>query len=385
MLEKSRTEWSYYNPVQVIFGDGAVEMLPDFLPWGKILLVTTPGFTRRGLTGRISDLLSNRALLVFDRVTPNPSLTDLEKSTKSLRDEGIQAVVGLGGGSVLDSAKVFSFLLGLSGRDFSLRGYFEKGGDLPQAETLPMLSIPTTAGTGSEVTPFATVWDMQNERKYSLASPGLFTRTALLDPELTLTLPGEITVMSGLDALSHAFEAIWNNNSAPVTTGHAIRAISLILGNLVSLKDDLKNLALRSRLMEASLLAGLAISNTRTALAHSISYPLTARFKIPHGLACSFTLPGILEFNAASDDGRLAETASLLGSGSIAGLQITLLEMLQELAVDKMLKGYITSIDEIAALIPQMYTPGRTENNLRGATRGQIKDILTASWDGLFR
>lgn len=357
-------------------GVGALKQLSGYLGEGKVLLVTTPGFTKRGLTRTLTALIGKRKHIVLDNVKPNPTIGALDEDTVQLCNEDIRQIIALGGGSAIDSAKVLSFLLA-AGSDFHLRDYFEQGGGLPDVRTLPLVAIPTTAGTGSEVTPFATVWDMVGEKKYSLASPQLFARTALLDPELTLTLPRELTIVTGLDALSHALESLWNRNANPLTRIYALRAVALILETLPALANELDNIEHRARMMEASLLAGLAISGSRTALAHSISYPITARYGMPHGLACSFTLPAILEFNAAADDGRLLEAARALGLASVAALQEALLEMYRQLGVHKLVGQYVKTTEDLLELALQMFTPGRADNNLREVAQGDIKKILT--------
>jgi len=260
-----------------------------------------------------------------------------------------------------------------------LRGHFEEQSPLPDIRPLPLTAIPTTAGTGSEVTPFATIWDLSGEKKYSLSSPRLFARRALLDPKLTLTLPRDLTVVTGLDALSHALESLWNRCANPITRAYALRAAAIALETLPALAIDLKNTELRTKMMEASLLAGLAISGSRTALAHSISYPITARYGMPHGLACSFTLPAILEFNAAADDGRLLDAARALGFASLGGFVEGIAELFKQLGVRDLLEQYIQGADDLLILVPQMFTPGRADNNLRGLSSAQLREIIGRS------
>lgn len=378
-LHQTGFPWSFHNPVHLVAGGGILEQLPQHLGEGKALLVTTAGFTKRGLTEKIAGLLGDREVVILDSVSPNPTVDKLEEDARQLGEQGLRQIVALGGGSAIDSAKVLSFLLA-AGREFSLRRHFEEQSPLPDIRPLPHIAIPTTAGTGSEVTPFATVWDLPGEKKYSLASPHLFARTALLDPELTLTLPRDLSVVTGLDALSHALESLWNRNANPITRAYALGAAAVALETLPVLAADLQNGALRARMMEASLLAGLAISGSRTALAHSISYPITARYGMPHGLACSFTLPAILEFNAAADDGRLLGAARALGFTSVAAFKTGLAEIYRRLGVKGMVEQYVQGAGDLEALAPQMFTPGRADNNLRGVDRGALGEILARSF-----
>ena len=159
----------------------------------------------------------------------------------------------------------------------------------------PIYAFPTTSGTSSELTHWATVWDNDAFIKHSLSSEILYPKEAFYDPRLTLSLSRETTIHTALDALSHAFESIWNNNANAISTHHALRSIEIILRDLPALAENLQSLELRTNIMQASMCAGLAFSNTQTALAHALSYPLTMRFGTAHGLACSFSLPLLLE------------------------------------------------------------------------------------------
>jgi phosphonate metabolism-associated iron-containing alcohol dehydrogenase len=200
-------------------------------------------------------------------------------------------IVALGGGSAMDTAKVVA----ASDGDFArVRTYVETGKGAEKLGRTPIIAVPTTAGTGSEVTCWATVWDTANKKKYSLSRPELYPEVAILDPEVTLGIPRALTVSTGLDALSHALESLWNTNANPVSANNAVFAAQEVLECLPPLAKDLHNLELRSRLMRASLFAGLAFSNTKTALAHSMSYHFTLHHGVPHGIACSFSLPLVM-------------------------------------------------------------------------------------------
>lgn len=378
--------WNYFsNKKHISFGQGSLDNLPSLAAnvlahhrvkrQNRILLVTAPCFTDMGVTDRVRLLLDTKRLQILDNVQPNPELSYIESTVKELLDQNIGIVIGLGGGSTIDTAKALSFVLS-SGDQMSLRSHFEAGIDLPQVQPFPVIAIPTTAGTGSEVTPFATIWDRECVSKYSLASSSLCPQIALLDPELTLSLPENMTVSSGLDALSQGLEAIWNRNATPITTLYALRAIKIVLDTLPRLVTSLNIIADRTRMLEASLLSGLAISTTRTALAHSISYPITARYGVPHGLACSFTLPALLEFNSSADDGRLKEIARQLGSDSVHGLVDRLAKFLASLGTHARLRQYIHRIDDLIDLAPRMLTPGRADNNLHTADIVDVIEIL---------
>jgi len=340
-----------------------------------MLLITSPGMVRRGTADTVMKAWSGVEWEVCAEVEPNPRLDALDQLADRLQGCRAEGMVGLGGGSAVDSAKILGVLLGMKGK-FSLHRHFREGQPLPQGGSIPVIAIPTTSGTGSEVTPFATVWDLKESRKYSLSGDPLFPQAALLAPELTYGLPWEVTLATGMDALCQAMESIWNRHASPITlelARHAAREAWQVMrqGNAV-----LDSPELRERLMKASLLAGLAISQTRTALCHSISYPITARFGVPHGMACGFVLPAVLRFNAVADDGRLQELALDLGFTSAATLADGLESWLKEMGIPALLTRHGVTPDKLISLVPEMITPGRADNNLRRAEGDDVAEIL---------
>ena len=319
-------------------------------------------------------------MAVIDDVSPNPDLHDVQAQADGLRAAGVKVVLAVGGGSAIDSAKAIARLLGQ-------RTSLDLAVMLRDAETcqpdpaLPVIAVPTTSGTGAEVTPFGTVWDHEAGKKYSVVGDDLYPALAVLDPELTLALPEEVTVSSGLDAISHALESTWNRNATPVSLGLAARSLKLSLPALPIAASEPDNIGARADMLQASMLAGLAISQSRTALAHSISYPITATFGLPHGFACSFTLPALLEFNATADDGRLAELARVLDCPGTAGLVAILNALFKDLDVNRYLSKYVPDRAAIQALSDQMFAPGRAENNLREASAADVANLLDQATD----
>jgi len=241
----------------------------------------------------------------------------------------VDGILAVGGGSAIDTAK--SLMVGTaSGRFDELVALLASGAPFAPHQVKPLIAVPTTAGTGSEVTPWATVWDRAAGRKHSLHLPETWPEAAVIDPDLMLTLPASVTVQSGLDALSHALESIWNVNANPISDAHAVAAASEVMATLPALLANLADRELRSRMALAALRAGLAFSNTKTALAHSISYEMTLRFGLPHGIACSFTLPMVLERAVGTDAGRDAVLAAIFG-GDLA-------------AAPRRLRGFLASV-----------------------------------------
>jgi len=374
--------WTHYNPVRVLFQPGALKRIADHVDSPRVALVTTPGFKRRGTVDSIADALGSRVVDIIDDVKPNPDVDEVQTQSIRLRTKRPDTLIALGGGSTIDTAKALARLL-TEPEGTSLMTLLREGATAATGLALPVVAIPTTAGTGAEVTPFGTVWDHAGKMKYSIVGEDLFPKLAILDPELTLDMPSEVTTSSGLDSISHALESAWNRNATPVTLGLVTKSLRLSMQSLTAASENPDDIRARAGMMQASMLAGLAISQTRTALAHSISYPLTANFDLPHGLACSFTLPALLTFNAEADDGRLADLARGVGYTDTDSLARELTELFDRLGVGKYLARYLPDRPSILALSEQMFAPGRAENNLREASQEQVSALVTDSLDAL--
>lgn len=345
-----KTNWNYYNPVTIKAAAGMLNSLPNLVTEGHWLLVTTPGFTRRGLTDRIKALLPNIELTVHDNITPNPELDDLEQATKELKQKNLAGILALGGGSVMDAAKVLAVTIP-SGIPNPLTQTLRQSVKNNWQAKLPLIAIPTTSGTGAEVTPFATVWDQTEHKKHSVVGDKVFPDIALMDPELTLNLPETETLHTGLDAVSHALESLWNVNRMPVSQSFAMQALELAETALPQVITTPQNLEARAAMQQSSVLAGLAISQTRTAIAHSISYPLTSHFGIPHGLACSFSLERIID--------HYLERGT--PEAPIKQLMLNIKTMLESLNLGKHVQEY-TDNAQVLKLKDEMFHPDRAGN-----------------------
>jgi phosphonate metabolism-associated iron-containing alcohol dehydrogenase len=324
---------NYFNPVHSVYGPGALLSLPKLLGGRKAALVTFPEARQLGLLARLEGVLGAQLACVIDQVLPNPDVAELARTYEDFwRDHAdVEVIVAVGGGSAIDTAK--ALMVGTaSGRFNELIDLLAIGAAFTPHAVKSLIAVPTTAGTGSEVTPWATIWDRERQKKYSLHLPQTWPSVAVIDPELMLSLPASVTLQSGLDALSHALESIWNVNANPVSDTFAVAAVSDILDVLPRLMRDLSNLELRGRMALAALKAGMAFSNTKTALAHSISYEMTLRFGLPHGIACSFTLPMVLERAIGADPARDAVLAQVF-DGDLEGAPRRLRDFLGRVGV----------------------------------------------------
>ena len=285
--------FTYYMPTRIVYGENSFSDIGKYINGRRTLLVTSQGFVKRGLIDKVKSL-TNNIVEVVSEVKSHPEFKDLEITYNKIKEIDFDLILAIGGGSVLDASKFFSVQNEKKEYQFVediIKGKIAKKG----YRLIPIISIPTTAGTGSEITPWATIWDMDEKKKYSLHLPDLFSETAIYDPTLTLSVPKDITIQTGLDTLSHALESIWNKNANSITIDYAIKSAKLIMDNLLKLSNDLENIEYRDNIMQACMYAGLAFSNTQTAIAHAMSYYITAYKGINHGIACSFTLPMLID------------------------------------------------------------------------------------------
>lgn len=241
--------------------------------------------------------------------------------------------------------------------------------------TIPSMFLPTTHGTASEVTMWGTVWNITEEKKYSISHPDLYPTLAILDGNLTLSLPLDISIMTTMDALSHSFEAIWNKNANAKSTNYAIEAICLILINIEKLKNDLNNISLRDKLLKAANLAGLAFSNTKTAAAHSISYPLTSHYGIPHGIASSLPLIPLLHINKKH---IIKELNLIIDKLKLSNLQELVLKMngIPKGFIKYSLSEWGVKKHEIDIIAPECFAKNRIENNIIELSQTDVYSIL---------
>lgn len=378
MLER----WEYHGSAHIVCGAGARERVGSLCGTGDYLLAcSSRAYERFGLD-RADWLPPSGCLTRFDIDAANPDLDWLDAEAGRFRGRPWAGLIAIGGGSVLDSAKVMSCLLADNG--FSLDAHFRGGQPAPEGPCLPVMALPTTAGTGSEVTPFATVWDTAHEVKRSLLSAGMIPRHAVIDPELTRSMPRDITISSGLDALNQALESIWNRNATPLSMALAKEALVRSWRHLDGAVSEPGNMEHRSAMAHAALLSGMAISQSRTALCHAISYPVTLHFGVPHGLACGFTMAAVLAFNMPADDGRLAHAARLLGFESAPALQAAMVQRLRYLRVGSAVAQHVPGgLPALLDALAEFRDADRAGNNLRPASEGDVRRILSEAWNEL--
>ncbi len=285
-------DFNFHLPTEIIYGCGKVMELKQLISKDvhNILIVTDRNvFEKSGVKAQVLGQLKDCRVKVFDEVEENPSIETIRKGTKIAKDNDVQLILGIGGGSPIDAAKgiaVFSTNKG------NIKEYLE--GKALTADPIPIISIPTTSGTGTEVTPYAIFTDIENGKKMCLSSPKIFPKFSIIDPELTYSMPEHIIVNTGVDTLTHAIEAYLSTVTFPLNDIFAINSIEIVLENLnrASKKDQ----EAMNKMAYASMLAGITIAHASTILLHIMGYPLTIFHGIPHGKANGILLPAFFNF-----------------------------------------------------------------------------------------
>ncbi len=305
----------YFMPTEVHFAEGGLATLGDVCNrlGSKPFVVTGRRSAREsGILDRVIHMLPTA--VVFDRIDPNPTDRQCDEAAVACRRAGCDCVVALGGGSPIDAAKVVALLATNPGR---CGDYF--GADRYSESPLPILAVPTTAGTGSEVTPYAVITDSELRTKRTISGKALFPKIAILDPELTLTLPPDITADTGLDVLSQAMEGIASKKATPWTDALALEVCDLVRKWLPDAVYDGSNLEARGRLLYAACLSGCVIAHTGTTLVHGMGYTYTLECGIPHGRANALLLAPIFAFNARYIPERVCAISAVLGHPCASG------------------------------------------------------------------
>jgi alcohol dehydrogenase class IV len=301
------TQFTYHLPTKIIFGQPAHEALKRELSGlnaNKVLLLSDPGLAQLGLVDRISAQLkqAGHAISLFTDVSSNPTTTEVAAGLSLARVQQTEVIIALGGGSAIDVAKAIAMLLANGG---SYVNYQWEGKPITQ-RSRPLLAVPTTAGTGSEVSKVAVIVDPDNPFKKGVLSPLMFPRAAILDPELTRSLPPRLTAATGMDAFIHALEAFIGRRANPFTDQLALAALRTAWTALPQATANGEDLAARQAMMLAALWGGTAMDHAGLGLIHALSGPLTGHLHLHHGLANALILPYVLRFNlpAISSDRR---------------------------------------------------------------------------------
>ncbi len=372
-------------------GGGASEQVAEVvtsLGCAKPLIITDKMMVQLGYAGQVQDTLAKQDIPadVFDDTVPEPTVASIQAGVDKARNGDYDCIIALGGGSPIDSAKAISILAKFGGemRDYKFPRIVNETG-------LPIIAVPTTAGTGSEVTRVTIITDESCDEKMLCVGIGFMPVAALIDYKLTLSLPGRITADTGIDALTHAMEAYVSKKANLYTDGQALAAIRLLAPNLRTVFHDGGNEAAREAMMLGSTLAGVAFSNASVALVHGMSRPIGAAFHVPHGLSNAMLLPAVTEFSIPAAPERYADCARAMGIATEqdsdeqanAKLLVELKAINEELQVPSPAEFGIERsafFDLMPTMAEQALASGSPGNNPRVPSAEEIIEIYQQLW-----
>lgn len=378
----ARNLFSYEMPTKIIYGTGAVVIAGQEiqrLGANKVLLTTDQGIKGAGLLNPVTSALSKAGIdwVVYDQVEADSDVNIVAEATLMAQENQCNCVLGIGGGSSMDTAKAVAVMSTNPGSIYDYVGL-----DQVKNDPLPIVAIPTTAGTGSEVTIWAVISDKEKQLKTGIGSIKMMPDLAICDPELTISLPPLLTAETGMDALTHAIESYVNTATQPISEALAEKSIKMIAEHLRLAVANGEDIEARDGMLMGSLTAALAFNETRLGIAHAWSSPLGAYFSISHGLANAILLPNVMEFNLIGAPDKYAKIADLMGE-NISGLSIMeaaakSVEAVRKLLIDIELPRHFRAIIDIEEedIIKLAEEALKSGNNLVNPHRPDLDDLI---------
>lgn len=369
-------DWSFNLPVRLEFGTGKRKNIEEYIEavgGKKGVLVCSKTLSKNGVADELIELSGGKIVSVFSDIRPNPTTDNVNACVKLLRETGADFAVALGGGSPMDCCKA---ACAIAKGTSMIEPYHGGEKAVSTEEAIPMIAIATTSGTASEVTNISVLTDLKKNLKQPMNDNAMFPKIAVIDPELTLTVPPQVTASTGLDVLAHAIESYWSTLNQPVCSACSVSAARTVFEWLEKAYNEPDNLEAREKMAEASIVAGVAFSHPRTTGSHACSFPLTNIYGMPHGEACAFTLDYFLRFNAdnADENGRLKALAKACGFS-------TPYEMADEIYAMKKRMKMRTRLSEIDCTSDEQITELTEKSMSMLMTRNPITltkdDILT--------
>ena len=343
--------WDYQQPVAIRFGNGRVREIKDVAAEMGLteggLLVSEHLFAKNGTAEKIVKDSEGAISEIFSDFSPNPDVTEVDKAAALIRDKHLKFVVAMGGGSAMDLAKSAA---SIALTNDSIAEYHGTGKAMPQ-EHLPIIAVPTTAGTGSEVTCVSVLTNRALGKKAPIVSDGFFPSVAIIDPELTYSVPPHVTASTGMDVLSQAIEGYWSKGHQPICDACAIHAAPLVFKYLPIAVAEPDNAEARQKMCEASVIAGLAFTLPKTTSSHACSFPLTNIHGIPHGEACGLTLDWCARINKDAQHGRVQEFARAIGFENVDAMADAIHELKVKVGLRTGLKDLNLNAEQIADLV----------------------------------
>lgn len=353
----------------------------------KVFIITDKGVIKAGILNNIIEVLKDSYISVeiYDEVLPNPHAESIMKGTKRLKESGAEEVLAIGGGSSIDTAKGVATMICNEGNILDYEGV-----GLVKRQGMNLTVIPTTAGTGSEVTASTIVTDTKTQFKAAIISPYLYPEKAILDADLILQLPQEITAATGMDALTHAIESYTSKTANPISQALAIQAIKMISKNLKDSYFIGTDIESRENMLVASLLAGAAFSQSRLGNVHAISHTFGGVFNIPHGIANATLLPFVMKYNLPACTEKMADIAEALGENTNgmtkqeAGERAieAVIKLNQSLHIPNNIREIGVDLEYLPKLVKDSMRSGNVLINPRLTAAGDIEHIITNAYNG---
>ena len=375
----------FHMPVRLYFGSGEIEnigpIIKNDFKAKNLVLITDKGVVQAGLINSIVDKFDN--IKVFDKIEANPKSDTINKIAVQIREIKPELIIGVGGGSSMDAGKALALL---ATNDGEIEAY--EGKEKYKNDPLPFLAVPTTCGTGSEVTWVSVITDVKRNFKISIKGPKMYPAVSIVDPDLIKTLPKHIIASTGLDALTHAVEAFLSKPATIITDINAIKAVKLILGSVEgAYQDILNNHQDRENLMYGSSIAGFAFGNSDVTAVHCISESIGALFDVPHGEANSIFLPYVLDYNLSACSDKMAVLARETGikeSDNIKASQqfIDLIRRLSARLKIPSFKDLNIKKDQFDIIADMSYRNGSTPSNPRKLEQSDYLKIIEKAHAG---
>ncbi|MBE2167757.1 MULTISPECIES: iron-containing alcohol dehydrogenase [unclassified Cobetia] len=376
------TAMTFTMDTKIVFGNQCINQVPELLEknsFKRAFLVSDQGVKSAGILSIVEDVLECNGIstCVYTEISPNPTVEEVQTAHSASLDFAPDIIIGIGGGSPIDAAKVLAVLSTNPIEVADLEGV-DKYHNFP----VPLLAIPTTAGTGSEVTVFSVITDKSRDYKITIGGRSMAPKWAFLDPGLTQSLPQSITASTGLDALVHAIESYTSTMSSPLSELFSTEAIKLISRNLRQAVFNGSNLEARSSMIYASLLAGVAFSNTRLGNVHAMSHPLSAIYNVPHGVANAMLLPTVMKFNLLSVPEKFSDIALLMGvprtsSDTILSHAYKSIDTVETLSRDIGIPDSFTQFGVVKSSIPNMAKDAMKSGNISvNPRKSKLQDII---------
>ncbi|ADU29609.1 iron-containing alcohol dehydrogenase [Evansella cellulosilytica] len=373
----------YELPTAIEFGNGAVRTLANHiktLGGSKALLVTDPGVEKAGVTQKLIDVLKGNDVpfTVYNDIEPDPHIDGVMTARDIARKEECDCVIGVGGGSALDTAKAVGLMIVNEGH---IRDYV--GINLVPKKGAPVIAIPTTAGTGSELTIWSVMSDKEANAKLSVGSPFNCPDLALCDPELTVTLPANLTASTGMDALTHALESYVNKATQPISEGMSLQSMRMVAQSLRTAVAQGDHLQARYDMLLASLIAAMAFNPTRLGLSHALAIPLGAHFRIPHGTVNAILLPEVMKYNLPGNLTKYKEIAKLFDM-PVDGLSprqaaeqsvIAVQQLKEDVGIFETLSDYGVTEEDLDYIAKEAMLSGNVPVNPRQPSLEDLKQI----------